>query len=295
MEESRELRVAHLLPPTESGGALLALPYARRQAIVIIDDEVLAAECERARNEAERASGDDDSLLEKILNYRPQWLSKEVHVHQPADETASAVATVNQDGRRILLVSFSQSEALELPVGHPFDKVVYIGDPASPSVYYPAAEFHAKTFEHKFSEAILLLMALGATTFAVHAQEGWGQEFAAGLDLPVPLRFLKGGGSGTNAQTKDSSLLFTARLGPTHEPRVPHGLVWYPREPAWRQVAAGRLEYGLQEFALDVRYDGDFGIDGAFDSAVRKAKLKLGGKFRRATTTAWQIEGSFAG
>jgi hypothetical protein len=37
-----------------------------------------------------------------------------------------------------MLVSYSQAEALNLPVGHPRDKVVYVGDPASPTVYYPA-------------------------------------------------------------------------------------------------------------------------------------------------------------
>lgn len=116
---------------------------------MIVDRDVLESEYSRAREEAGDGGG-EDSFLDKLLSYRPQWLSKEVHVTQPENETAAAVAMLHQGGRRMLLISYEQAEVLSLPVGHPLEKTVYVGDPASPEVYYPAAMFHAKTFEHNF-------------------------------------------------------------------------------------------------------------------------------------------------
>jgi hypothetical protein len=266
---------AELLPPSEPGSALVALPYSRRQRIVVVDDEVLHAELARAKEEAQNPQ-EPESLAEKLLHYRPEWLSKEVSVQHPADATAQAVASLREDGIRVLLVSYTQAEALDLPVGHPRQKVVYVGDPASPTVYYPAADFHRKTFEHKFSEAILLLMALGATELFVHAEEGWGWDFATNIDVPIQKKFLTF--SPGASKTKDSSLLFHATLKP-NAPEVPDGLVWYPRESAWRQVATGRIDYGLNEFSLQVRYSEDYGIDTTFEAAgypVRSPDCALG-------------------
>jgi hypothetical protein len=281
-----------MLRPSERGSAMVALPYARRQRIVVVDDEVLDAELVRT-NESAANPPQSESLAQKVLReLRPPWPSKEVSVERPADATAEAVASLHEDGVRIMLVSYSQAEALNLPVGHPRDKVVYVGDPASPLVYYPAADFHRKTFEHKFSEAILLLMALGATELVVHAEEGWGWDFATDIEVPIPKKFLEFA-PGVNARkTKDSSLLFHATLKP-NAPEVPDGLVWYPRESAWRQVATGRIDYGLNEFSLQVRYTEDYGIDTGFESKVKKVKLNLGGEFKKAKETTWRIEGVF--
>src|SRR5262249_36015264 len=60
-------------------------------------------------------------------------------------------------------ITYDETKALKFPPGQPRELVVYIGHPAMENVYYPAAQFHRMTFEHKFSEAIKLLMALGAT------------------------------------------------------------------------------------------------------------------------------------
>jgi len=58
----------------------------------------------------------------------------------------------------------------------PLDGIVYIGHPADPAIYYPAGEFHRRLFEHKFCEAVDLLMALGATQITVERKDGMSQE-----------------------------------------------------------------------------------------------------------------------
>lgn len=58
---------AELLPPSEPGSALVALPYSRRQRIVVVDDEVLHAELARAKEEAQNPQ-EPESLAEKLRN-----------------------------------------------------------------------------------------------------------------------------------------------------------------------------------------------------------------------------------
>ncbi len=44
-------------------------------------------------------------------------------------------------------------------------------------IYYPAAQFHRRMFEHKLNEA-LKLMGLGAIEINVEHHSGWGREFS---------------------------------------------------------------------------------------------------------------------
>jgi hypothetical protein len=202
-----------------------------------------------------------------------------------------AIAEARKEGLDVLPVTESDTTDLEFSVGHPRAGVVYIGNPAAPPAYYTAADFHRRTFEHKFNEVLELLMGLGANYIKVEWESGFDRRIAAELDVPI-----QGVASSTKAGASsgaDSALLFEANLSPRHEPLVPSGLVWYPREPLWQRVAAGRLERGLKDFHLSVRYTDDFGIDAAFATKVGKSKLGLGGDFKRHEATVWRISGTF--
>ena len=75
-------------------------------------------------------------------------------------------------GIDIVQISKSEASTIIFPPGHPRDGVLYIAHSAKPDVYYTTAEFHRVTFEHKFSEAIRLLMYLGATEISVEHVRG---------------------------------------------------------------------------------------------------------------------------
>jgi len=211
-----------------------------------------------------------------------------------------AVMSINKlrdRGVDVLTVDRSQTRDLDAPIGDFRDKTLYVGHPALPKAYYPAAEFHRLTFETKFSEAIEILMALGATTLRVENITGWSKDFAVNLDVPIPIAGVPvgtqiGGGSGTGSSAA-SHLLYEAKLTGTDKPGLPENLIWYPHELTWQKVCQGRLEYGLQNFSLDVRYEEDFGVNANLNLAVEQVGLELGGNFEEHRATNWRIGGEF--
>src|SRR4051812_17600419 len=70
------------------------------------------------------------------------------------------------------------------PPGHPQAGTVYFESPVLPETFYPAADFHRLTFEHKFSEALRLLVGLGVREVVVEHVTGWAREFASSLSVP---------------------------------------------------------------------------------------------------------------
>ena len=53
----------------------------------------------------------------------------------------------------ILMIGRAESSVLRFDQGHPLANVLYVGHPAKPDLYFPAAEFHRRVFEHKFHVA----------------------------------------------------------------------------------------------------------------------------------------------
>ena len=101
----------------------------------------------------------------------------------------AAIKAARDQGINVLSVPRSESTVfhfLQFPPGHPQDGVLYVGHPAVREIYYPTAQFHRLTFEHKLSEAIELLMALGAIEINVeHQVARWGKRMALVHELAV--------------------------------------------------------------------------------------------------------------
>lgn len=173
-------------------------------------------------------------------------------------------------------------------------RLLYVIHPKDPNVYYPAAQFHQMVFEHKFAELLRLLVALGATEVAIEHEQGWTQEAAGSIDMPVPEATgtvdatVKG-----NAGAK-SKILFTANYPGSTTPAIPAGLVWLPDETIWRAVAESRLQGGMEDFSLRLRYDDDFGVNANLIAQVEGANIGIGGKFTSHRDTVWKIEGRFS-
>ena len=257
--------------------ALTALPYGQRQRIVVVPDDVLDAESLPAP-EGTGAS----SLL------RPWSLLQ----RDPRHPVLKALKEAEEDGLGVLAVRQSTVGDLAMPVGHPLPATVYIGSPAVPARYYPVADFHRRVFEERFSEASLLLMALGAERFSVRSEQGWSRDISAGIDVPLPT-VVTPHGKATATHKKDSSLLFEAELRPG-APEIPPALVWYEHEASWQSVAEGRMKYGLRNFSLTVTSREDYGIDTVLATKIRTRKaLSFGGNFTRHVDTTWVLEGTF--
>ena len=295
---------------TESAApvVLAALPYAERQLIVVVDDALVAAERE-AEKEAEPGDGGASSV--EIANVaalaiapESRWRARRVrvagiagltgHMVASAVATALAAARARDSGVDVLTVASTEAASLTFPPGHPRDRVLYVGHPAVPTTYYAAAGFHHLTFEHKFAEAVELVMDLGATQLEVEHVKGWSDELAANLAVPLPMAGAEAGLHAKQSRSHGSSALFKASLKGNANPKLPDGLVWFPHEPTWQQLAEGRLKHGLTQFQLSVRYEDDYGIDAGLKLKAGNAGLELGGSFQEHESTVWRIEGNFA-
>ncbi|HEX5927225.1 MAG TPA: hypothetical protein VFY45_25630 [Baekduia sp.] len=275
---------------SEQSSELLRRPYAQRQRIVVVDDPALAAERAVEAESAKTGKGVDWAQMStSVLKFGAAGAAGILAV-----EVITAVQKARSEGLKVLTVGRTEAQTLTLPPGHPRDRVIYVGHPAIDSVYYPASGFHRFTFEHKFSEAVRLLMALGATELEVEHVRGWSDDFAANLSMPLPAAAAGSAGvTGGRNHTSGSSALFRAKLTGTTAPSLPEGLVWFPHEPTWQQVAEGRMNYGLREFQLTVRYEDDYGINAGLKVAAQNVGLQLGGNFQEHESTTWKINGTF--
>lgn len=254
------------------------MPYAKRKLIVVVDDP-------------------DDSVVEvdwtEVVkeSFKKYW--RYVTLPGQIELIIEAIKAARDQGIDVLPVPRSESAKLLFPPGHPQDGVLYVGHPTVHEIYYPTAQFHRLTFEHKFSEAIELLMALGAIEIDVEHQVGWGKEFSTNLNVPAGKAGEQVGTTAGGDTEKQRHLLFQISLEGTSDPSVPDELVWYPHEPTWQQVARARIKYGMKSFSLSLQYENDFGINADLEVMAGNAGLNLGGRFVSHESTIWEIQGSF--
>ncbi|TFW00636.1 hypothetical protein E4K72_15220 [Oxalobacteraceae bacterium OM1] len=260
-----------------------------KQLIVILPDDVVAASRQAevdAATDGRKTSAADvaDNVMQLLGMPSFDLLATAVK------EAVKAYNRGRRGGLNVNQISRSEAAALTLPPGHPREGVLYVRHPAKPDVYYTVASFHRMAFEHKFAEAIELLMHLGANEIRVEHVEGWSRDFAAKLSVP-----LSAAATATveASAARGTMLLFEAKLRGHDEPRLPESLVWYHHEPTWQAYAKGRMEFGLAEFSLAINYEDDFGINAGLRLASEKAGLELGGSFEDHVATTWKISGKF--
>lgn len=275
-------------PPFPTFESFMEQPYGNRQMVAFVDRDAF-----ESGNE-----GNDDGA-------KAYWNVAFTGVIVPFLWWPGVVATVTtavvsawmesrKSGLPVSLVPKEWASRLSLPPGHPRDQVLYAALPATPLVYTPVADFHRRAFEHKFSEALSLLMHLGATHLRVEHEQGWDREFSGKLSVPVTApAFDAGAEAGARGKHK-RNILYEAHLSGTPTTSIPSGLVWYPHEPTWQQIASGRVDFGLKNFALKLHYEDDYNINAGLKLKAEKAGFDLGGAFERHETTTWTIEGTFS-
>lgn len=277
-----------------TGLNLLQLPYAARQMIVVADDAVVAAarEAEQKARTPE-ASTTIDWLKVGSLALEMLAGMTEAIVYNATRAAIDAWAKARQTGLPVLQIASSEANLISFPPGHPRQGVLYIGHPAKRDQYYSAAEFHRMTFEHKFSEAVSLLAALGATKMRVEHVKGWSREFSGKLSVPLGQPASAAAIAAGSNKSADASLLFEATLKGKKNPIIPPDLVWYHHEHTWQMISNTRMTAGLQDFSLSVTYEDDFGINASLKASIAKSGIEVGGKFEDHQSTIWRITGNF--
>ncbi len=265
-----------------------AMSYAERQLIVVLPDGVVAAQ--RKEKDGTSMPFDWSGLLKNagkmVVGGYPGVLLMAGTAAYEAWERAK------KNGINVLQIKDVEAKNLTFAPTHPRRSVLYVGHPSDPKVYYTVASFHRMAFEHKFAEALNLLMNLGATKIKVEHVRGWSSEFAASLSTTLPNSAISAS-AGSNSRL-NSALLFESSLPENQSKSIPENLVWYPHEAAWQSIAKGRLSHGLKDFSLTVNYDEDFGINTGLKINAVKAGLDIGGNFQSHEETSWKIVGTFA-
>lgn len=271
------------------------LPYSRRQLIIVQPDVVVAASREAEANAVASSVSNEGTLVDivgKITKSMVYTQSAVVVFADLASEALTAWAKARASGLNVLQIGHTEAKELQFPPGHPRDQAMYVAHPAVPTVYYTAASFHRMVFEHKFAEAVRLLMNLGASKITVEHVHGWSNEFSTNISVGLPEG--EGGASAGKKGSASSKLLFEALLKNQEAPRLPSDLVWYHHEAAWQAVADGRLKHGMQQFSLNVIYEDDFGVNAGLKMKAQKVGLDMGGAFEDHMATTWKIHGVFA-
>lgn len=273
--------------------SILNMSYSDRQLILVSDDQLVQATEKQARLALQRqAQGFDWKKIAEaaLLDIIPLPFSRTLEA--TARETIRSWGRAREEGASVLPVGKTAAKEICFPPGHPRDSILYVGHPAKPSLYFTMADFHRVVFEHKFCEAIELLMSLGATSIRVEHVSGWSKEFSARISVPLgDADEVLRGESGVK-KAASQSLLYEANLAGV-APSLPDDLVWYHHEPTWKSIANGRLKYGLNDFSMSVAYQDDFGINAGLKLALAKTGLDVGGKFEDHQSTIWKLEGKF--
>jgi len=218
----------------------------------------------------------------------------------------------------VALLSEVNVDIFQFAAGSPVAGAIYARHPISQQIFYPIAPFHRMSFEHKFSEALHLLQALGARKLRVHHVQGMRHEGSVSVEMSGGARssVTKGGtdaaerptagDSGSDIGSLKGGLRMVSSSGgelefeaayAEREPTLPGDLVWYPRESIWHQIVDARLHHGLKSFDLHVRYMDDFGIDAKLVATLMgiPGHLELGGRYQEFEVTDWRISVSFMG
>lgn len=299
--------------PIESEVPLLDRPYAERQFIMVTDDAIVERiRLRRQLDEAEAKAGGKSKEAEDWATIAAMVVGLAFPVARVAALGIAGYEVVKRgieawgqasESVDIHLVAASEATATTFPPGHPKPDVLYIAHPAVSDRYCTTSDFHRMVFEHKFSEAVTMLMALGATAIEVHHVAGWTKEIlgtmiAAFEGAEVGNAALHAGASSKNEESR--SLILKADLGggARREPYLPDNMVWYPHEQLWQTVAQGRLTHHLTRCQLAVNYADDFSVNAELHSAVSaskkgKAALSLGGSWNEYTSTVWRIDAVF--
>jgi hypothetical protein len=252
--------------------ALLDRDYDERRRILVVEPRVVSAV--RAANQLDGPP--DKKFFKNLPGGADEKLKKQV----------KGILEL-QGERQLLPLTLEETKVLSFPPGHPEQGGVYAGNPVVAARYYPLDSFHRQTFEHKFREAVDLLIGLGPTRLSVYCEKGWGKKFALGLQVPEVAQ-----GKLSFHRLAMSKALFQGRFK-SRPPHPPVGGAWFPHEQAWATMVEARLKGEVEQLNLTLEYSDDYGISASFAKQVDRSPFEVGGKFTSFLRTVWCFQADF--
>ncbi len=268
--------------------SILDLPLAARQRIVVVTDslaEQVVEELRRAPEPAEDEDEEDRSLLDRARGVLRRKVDDQVAT------LASAAVALRHRALDLRIVSDSQTKELRFPPGHPSRGVLYIAHPVVRDQYYPAANFHRLLVEHKFAEAMDLLMELGAKSISIEQVRGYKEEDLLSIVSAIPVLRIKGKSQKTSES--QSTISLDAELEGSPHPTLPTDLSWYEHEPMWVKLAENRMDGHLRKFVLAVRHLDSMCVDRSLEVEVKKFGIRSAANSKSTKTSSGDYPVSF--
>lgn len=147
--------------------------------------------------------------------------------------------------------------------GVPSTGQLYIAHPYRTGVYLPVSKYESLIFRERVHELSKVMMALGATEIRTIRNSGYksqsNYESSTRTSSTVSYggKFDFGGGRTTGSQygienEKEDAIVINFRNDPLQNPHIPQGLIWYPHDREWQQIADNRLNGNLLEYEINI-------------------------------------------
>ena len=268
--------------------SILSLAFPARQRIIVVSDSLAERVLVELRRTPELPEGDEQDDSGVVDRVRGAMRRK---VDDAVAHLVQAVISLRKSATDIRIISDTQSQGLSFPPGHPARSVLYIAHPVALGQYYPAATFHRLVVEHKFAEAMDLIMELGAQSINIEQLRGYKKNDLFEIISAIPgVRI--GGKSGRETETQ-SSITVEAELEGTGQARIPDDSSWLKHEPMWMKLAENRMEGRLRKFSLAVRHLDSMCIDKSLETEIKKFGFRVGGNFKEHEEVIWRLSGEF--
>lgn len=147
--------------------------------------------------------------------------------------------------------------------GVPTANQLYIAHPYRTGVYLPVSKYESLIFRERVHELSKVMMALGATEIRTIRNSGYKSQSSfesstrTSGSVSYGGKFDFGGSRSTGSQfgvenESDEAIFINFRNDPIQQPYVPQGLVWYPHDRDWQQIADNRLHGNLLEYEIKI-------------------------------------------
>lgn len=289
------------------------LPYLERQAVLVVSAEE-ARDSRRALVSA--AEGRSFASLEALAIGAARnsgWMGVQMasvrvdRVISPlslvipsllAPAALSAYRAWSRARVSALVISTAEATGLRWPKGDPTKYELYIGSPADPRTYYPAASFHEDVLFERYGELRELLSRLGASRIEAKVTRGRGMDGSVNAQVPLPdaVGSLKASAAVHKASASArEDLRELAPSEPLPAAEIAAGLHWYDREVDWQRLAVLCSLGRAKRERLFLRQGSDYGLNANFEAAVKSLPISvsLGGQYSRYVETVWEVEALF--
>lgn len=291
---------------------VLSLPYVERQAVFVLNDRDTA----RARAALlDLTRNDRRSVAAQLIrrdDQSPEWMGIALARLEASGQLPPIAAhalrlvpvayRVFKDWRETqigaLTISASEAAQLRWPKGDPARGTLYVGSPADPPTYYPAASFHDDVLTERYDNLVQLLSRLGARRLTTRVVQGRGLDGDLTAEVPTPSGANVGAaaGRGRSIRSAKENSSEMEPMEPVPRDQLAIGLPWYPRERTWQRLAELRYKGQAKREHILLKQDSDHGLNARFEAAISGGsplKSHIGGTYKRYEETTWEIDVEF--